>query len=661
MFRALIISTILTLSSCSFGANIFDAKIPKHDFSQIHSPETKITRSEVVMNLKQGTSFISFPFLSNSETQIILQNPNIIGIWQENKSKNVSDIDVKQSYFIQTDSEIEIRYKRSKEEIHSQFLETGANYLSIYKGEDELNVNEFTINSLPIHQVLKGNIIESFYIFDSEGNVHNLKNTPFLDIKLGKGSGVYIESSIFSKISWPLSDAMQKQKEQDEQKLLKEKDRAEQKLKKEKEKLELAKQRIQEKNEKEVLKIIFKETKTLPEAFLKALKNEDQNYFETSFADTQLLAQIHNFNKISENQSILENNFWLDKKDWLSSFRVLEKSELQNIGTPNRSIIFLEFLLAEKSSSTGLDSFFRGLSFIRAKDCSWKFDPLTTHNIEKDLVEAGIISEKHLLSFLKSYEVDLNESEDFSQNRAQCLPETSFDIKKKNTFQSIQDSSDKIRVQNQIDESKLAKFERSCEEFSEILSNLDEKNLQEFIYDDENEMTIEGHDFPDTKFEINTCKEEWLNTILNNKFENEINNTDDTNSLNLFLGMSKLLNCDKVSYEQGRDYCYFGAALKNLSTGSCKKINSDSVKSFCAGHIAQKKNKYRQCERVFGEKNNDEETSLKTVSLRNCHLDLLQANSESQKDCKVLKKPFLFFFTKSTPSYEKCIETIQNL
>ncbi|MBT4936614.1 hypothetical protein HON22_01730 [Candidatus Peregrinibacteria bacterium] len=658
MFKTIIITIVLTLSSCSFGANIFDAQIPKHDFSQVQIPETKITRSEVVIKIKKGTSFISFPFLDILDTQIVLQNPDIIGIWQEDKNKKVSDINIKQSYFIQIDSDTEIRYNKSKTEIHSQFLEAEENYINIYKGEDELKASELMLNSQPISQALKNTTLESFYIFDSNGKSHNLKNTPFLDITLAQGAGTYIKSSAFSKISWPLSEAMQKQKDKEEKLALKEKERAEEKVLREREKIETAEKKQEAKNEQEILKILFKETKNLPETFLKTLKNQDQNSFVSQLADPQLLAQVHSFDKISENNNILQKDFWFKKEDWLKGFRVLEKNELQDKGSPHRPIIFLEFLSSENNSITGLESFFRAMSFIRAKDCSWKFDPIATHDIEKDIQEAGIISEKHFLSFIKSYELHISESEDFSQSRAKCLPETSFDIKKKKQFNIIEESlgnESNREIGKPVDDKKLIKLQKSCKAFLEILQNIDSKNLKEFVYNNEDETQIQGHSFPDTSFSESLCTSEWTNIILN---ENALSNNNTADSFSLFLGASKSISCEKIEDDKARDYCYFGAALKNTSSGSCKKITSDSVRSFCAGHIAQKKNKYKQCERVFGEWNEDtdEENTLKKVSLRNCHLDLLQENAESKKDCKVLKKSFLFFFTRSTESYEKCIE-----
>ena len=126
-----------------------------------------------------------------------------------------------------------------------------------------------------------------------------------------------------------------------------------------------------------------------------------------------------------------------------------------------------------------------------------------------------------------------------------------------------------------------------------------------------------------------------------------------------FLGFHKSFDCKKLEDEQKKDICYLGAGVSKKSTTMCKKIESASVKSFCAGSVAQQKKKIAYCTKVFGTVEQEgKETSLQSVQIRNCYLSELLKNGKSEKDCKQFKKSFLFFFSKSTPTYQACVEGV---
>ncbi len=679
-------SSLFLLTSCGLNSNFFSANLLEEEyFNKIQTPEIEIQKTAIIIRLKKGISFVSFPLLSEENKDILNDNDSIINVWQKNGDQNLDIIDDKHSYFIETSKDIEINWDKAEETIYnSAFLNTenSGNFISLSKGIESINLNEIKINNLLLVENYESlsDIIDNFYVFTKEGEFIDLMIKRPIGKEILLGGGIYIKNKIFSKITWELSSEMQKTKDKQEKEKQRELDIEQRKIESEEERQINATQSLFEKRDIQVSKIIFNEVTDLIDDLLSAMKNNNKEGLDKFSTNSSLLAQIHDNEDVLKHIEAIDMNYWVKRDDWTREFRPIKKAGFDTINTTNRAVIFVEFPLYEEEINIekGIRSFFRGIAFVRDKDCSWKFDPIETIKIEDFIKSTShIYTEKNLQDAIENLEISLNEKESFTNKRLNCAPK--IDIKIKGGYTELEENKmEEIIIEESVNEEEfLREIEDDtflddhnvrCEKFSEQLNNMDMLSLENFVYDDEDEKEIEGPEFPKISFSVNICKKYW-SQVLGQKNILEILNSEtqedplfnfalNDDTLYLFLGTNRRFNCKSIiNNEDKRDYCYFGNAIEKNASTDCKKIESDSVKSFCAGHISAIRNDKNQgyiyCERIFGEENDKN-----SVMLRNCKLNMVVKNVASKDDCKSFKKRFLFFFSKSTPSYEYCMGVV---
>lgn len=626
------------------------------------------------MKLEPGVAFVSFPYFQSSDSGLIANNSAITKVMQKD---SITSVNSTSSYFLYVKEATELTWKKSEEpKYNSALLNDGMNFVALYKGSDPLMIGEMKVNGQALKNVLEEQqgLIRAFYVFDSNGGFHNLAKEPFLDFQIFFGSGALIDVNGFAKLSWTNSKIIQKQVDAAIQADALAQKKNQQTQEKEQEKYIKQVQKQFEKMNEELSQKIFKETQNLPKQFFQVLKGglEEQNKF---FADVQLLAQIHPSNEVYQYAEEIVPIFWEEKQEWQRPFMPLSSPGLNDVNSSNRSFVFIEFpyKTEEIDPKTGIMSLFRGLAFVRAKDCSWKFDPIGTMKMENLLkpYDLTLYDEKILVKTLKTLKIPLTENDDFTASRLSCQPQVSSTLRTRGKLIDI--NTEAVQSAAQSDIKILKDHEKNCISFGKIINNLYPASLQEFIYHSENEPKITGANFPQLSFDQDTCVSQWpnllkddnLNKILNDNYTRQDGNTAALDALKtlitddsifVFLGTNKYFTCSGIEDSTKKDYCLFGTALSKMAPASCKKISSDSVQAFCAGAIAQNKKSPAICDKVYGAYDESKDPAEKLIKIRNCQLDALSVSAKTTSDCKSLKKTKFFFFHLSTPSFDLCKE-----
>ena len=657
IFSALV---LLILSACSLTAGDFSGNLLKEDVQLAQLDEKK---SLYTLHFSEGISFVSFPLISDSDADKVLKNANLNRVWQ---NQDVDSIDAKNSYFVDFSEATSISWEKGEEEVYnSVLLDTGLNYPALYKGEDELYLGQVLVNGMMIDEAADTGVLKSFFIQTSAGDVDAIKNFDS-NLLIDLGVGVEIEVSSFAKLAWPLSEDMQKVYDKEQAAIERAKEKNISKQEKQQEKYQKQIEKRLEKMSDELSDALFEEVEALPVEFAKILKAENTRAFESFTASRQTLAQVHSFSFLQEHVEALDGDYWFANDYMQRKFALLSKKGFEDWNTVNRAVLFLQMPLEESEIDieSGVDSHFQPLGFVRAKDCAWQFDPLQTIYMGGVLDSfKAIYDEKHLLTLLESVDWAMEETEDFSNARLACKPEVkSFIDTKKGKFVDIDGSSeDKKEVK------VLKDHENRCEDFGQSLRALHPKELEALVYNSDDEPKVSAS-FPQISFHEDVCVTYWPSLLVRDDLELLVNQESEDeeaqeffdawldSTFALFLGYNKYFSCTKFDDGNQKDLCYLGAAIEKESSSQCKKISSDGTRAMCASFLAQEKKSYAQCEKVYGkyDKKKDKDDVEKQVLLRNCQLDELLVSAKTTKDCKVFKKRFLLFFSKSTPTSLEC-------
>lgn len=659
----LFVFSLFLFSSCSVSSNLFKGSLFDGDVSQIQAPQITISKSKITMQLSSGVSLVTFPLLAEIDAENIQKNPNVVRIWQEN---DVSTLEKNQSYFIEVKDATDFSWTPGDEVAYnSTFLQAGNNFPAILKGSDPLLLSEIKINGQNLLDAFASDYppVTHFYIFGSDKVLHDLVKESVKDMPLLLGGGVMIESPAFGKLSWPLSALQQKQVDTENTKVQKQEDQIKNKETKEQQKYEKQVEKTFEKMNAELSKKIFEETKNLPQMLLKVLKSKNESQITKLFANRQLLSQVHAFADIQAASDAVNPVYWQEKEALFRPFSVLSAKGFDTVNTMNRSVVFLEFPYdeTELKEKGGAIAFYEGLAFIRAKDCSWQFDPLETSKIEKVLLEKDdLYDSKHLKKILDAHEIALAEPEDFSLARNACKPEI------KGIIDSQKGKLISLSDEKSSDSKLLKNHEESCGKFSAALQKLFPETVQEVVLNSEDEPKIEPGNFPNISFSEDICVSVWPQILERSDLLDVLNEKDGADetlqsmiiddALIAFLGGNAAFSCNKLEDSAKQNTCYFGNAIIKSSASSCKKITSKALQLSCAGAVAMAKKDPKQCDKVLGayDPAKDKENIEKQVFIRNCQLDAVIASAKDTKECKQFKRRFLFFFHLSTPTSKMC-------